>query len=311
MSTENDFVILADSNSDLGADLRERFGIDYICGHIVVPEKGDVYAPLDWDTFDREAFYADLKRRPEQYSTSPANIAEFEARFEEYVRAGRGVLMVALSSGISGAYNFACRARDAVLRRNPGAKIRVIDSLRFGPAIGLMAATASELRARGQSVDETADWLEANKNRFHQAGWLDDLSFVAKRGRITHPKAFFGTLVGVKPIGEFDYNGLTTVIGKAKGAKKAYAALLSYIEATGEGLEDQIIFIAQSLRREQAEQYRQMIEERFHPRAVYISDVYPSCGINIGPGLMAAYYVGRPISPDLSEEKNLLGKFLD
>ena len=101
------------------------------------------------------------------------------------------------------------------------------------------------------------------------------------------------------------------MLGKAKGSKKAYSALLSYIEGTIENPEEQIIFIAQTNRLPQAEEYKKMIEEKFHPKAVYIKDVFPSCGINIGPGLMAAYYVGKPISKDLSFERELLNKYLE
>ena len=108
----------------------------------------------------------------------------------------------------------------------------------------------------------------------------------------------------------FDSGGMTTVLGKAKGAKAAYAVLLKYIEATIENPEDQVIFIAQSCRYPQAEVYKKMIEDKFHPKAVYINDVYPFCGINVGPGLMAAYYVGKPISDDLSAERALIEQFI-
>ena len=110
----------------------------------------------------------------------------------------------------------------------------------------------------------------------------------------------------MKPIGEFDYNGLTTVLGKATGAKAAYNALLKYMEATIEKPEEQIIMIAETFRYPQAEVYKTMIEDKFHPKAVYIQDVYPSCGVNLGPGLMAAYYIGKPISKDLSEERAIM-----
>ena len=199
---------------------------------------------------------------------------------------------------------------DLILAKYPDAKIKLIDSLRFGPGFGLMLVHASMLRSEGKSFEEAADYLETNKNRYHQAGWLDDLSFVAKKGRITHPKAFFGQLAGIKPIGEFDAGGLTTVLGKAKGAKAAYSVLMKYIEATIEDPEDQYIFIAQTSRYPQAQAYKKMIEEKFNPKAVYIIDVFPFCGINIGPGLMAAYYVGKPISGDLSAERALIEQFV-
>lgn len=302
------FIILADATCDLSEEFQREYDIGVIPGHIELPDGTEIPSFLKWEKYSREDFYASLKKNPNGYSTAPANITEFVAALEPYAAKGVGVLLMTISGGISATFNFACQAREELLRKYPSAEIRIVDSMRFGPGFGLMAVWASMLRAQGKTLAETAQWLEENKNRFHQAGWLDDLSFVAKKGRITQPKAFFGTLAGVKPIGEFDYNGLTTVLGKVKGAKTAYSVLLGYMEATIENPEDQIIFIAQTNRLPQAMEYKKMIEEKFHPKAVFINDVFPSCGINIGPGLMAAYYMGKPISRDLSEERALFDK---
>lgn len=302
------FVILADATCDLSEEFQKEYDIGVIPGHIALPDGTEIPAFLKWEKYSREDFYASLKKNPNGYSTSPANVAEFSAAMEPYAAENVGVLLLTISSGISGAFNFASQAREELLRKYPSADIRIVDTMRFGPGFGLMAVYASMLRSQGKTLAETAQWLEDNKNRFHQAGWLDDLSFVAKKGRITQPKAFFGTLAGVKPIGEFDYNGLTTVLGKVKGAKTAYSVLLGYMEATIENPEEQIIFIAQTNRLPQAMEYKKMIEEKFRPKAVFVNDVFPSCGINIGPGLMAAYYMGKPISKDLSEERALFDK---
>lgn len=300
------FAILADGTCDLSEAFSTQYDIRVLPGHIVLPDKSEISAYLKWETVSRDDFYADLKKRPNDYTTAPPNSAEFAAAMEEAAAGGTALLVMTISSGISGAFSFAEIARQSVLEKYPDANIRCVDSMRFGPGFGLMAIYAARLREEGKTMEETADWLENNKNRFHQAGWLDDLSFVAKKGRLTNAKAFFGTLAGVKPIGEFDYNGLTTVIGKAKGAKAAYAALLEYIEKTIEDPEGQTIFIAQTNRLPQAEKFKELIAERFGPREIFINDVFPSCGINIGPGLMAAYYLGKPISKDLSEEKALI-----
>lgn len=302
------FVILADATCDLNESFQKEYDIGVIPGHIELPDKTEIPSFLKWEAYSRDEFYAALKKNPNGYATSPANVAEFAAAMEPYAAEKVGILLMTISSGISGAYNFACQARKEVLEKYPEAEICCVDSMRFGPGFGLMAVWASMLRAEGKSLSETAQWLEENKNRFHQAGWLDDLSFVAKKGRISQPKAFFGTLAGVKPIGEFDDNGLTTVLGKVKGAKAAYAVLLSYMEATIEDPENQMIFIAQTNRLPQAMEYKKLIEEKFHPKAVYVNDVFPACGINIGPGLMAAYYLGKPISKGLTEERELFGK---
>lgn len=304
------FVILLDSTCDLTKELRDKYGVEYIFGHLKTPDGKEQVCPLDWETITASEFYKSLRAAPNDFSTSPPNIDEWKNAFEKYTAEGYGVLVMTISSSLSGTYNFATQAAKETLETNEKARIRIIDSRRFSSACGLMATYASDMRASGKTLDETADWIEENKNRFHQAGWLDDLSFVAKKGRLTKAKAFFGTLVGVKPIGEFDYNGLTTVIGKAKGEKQAYKVLLDYVEKTIENPEDQIIIIATSDRQKQAEAYKAMIEERFKPKAVYVNSVYPASGVNVGPGLMAAYYLGKPISEGLTEEKSIIEELL-
>ena len=140
--------------------------------------------------------------------------------------------------------------------------------------------------------------------------WLDDLSFVARKGRLTNSQAFFGKLIGIKPLGDIDYNGMTTVIGKAKGERAAYEAILGYIERTIEAPERQIVFVAHSDREKQALVLRDRIQQRIHPKEIIMTDVFRSCGVNVGPGLMAAYYVGRPISEGLAEERALMRELL-
>ncbi len=305
------FILITDGTSDINEEMQKEFDIVPVLGHLHLPDGGEISQFLSWKDMDREDYYSKLKKNPNDYSTSPPNPDMFAAVYEKYVSQGNDVMVITMSSGMSGTYDFAVKGRDQVLEKYSDAKINVIDSLRFGPGFGLMVVKAAQLRDEGKSLDEVTAWIEENKCRYHQAGWLDDLSFVAKKGRLNHAAAFMGTIVGIKPIGEFDYNGMTTPIGKAKGAKKAYSVLLKYIAATIEKPEEQMIFVAQSNRLAQAEKYKQMIEETIKPKEVRIVDVFPATGINVGPGLMAAYYIGKPISKDLEEEKALIVEFLN
>ena len=304
------FAIMPDTTCDLSDEFQKEYDIEVILGHYTTPDGVEHVSIHNWNTIDRDEFYKGVKANPDGYTTAPPNAQECYLAFKKHVEKGEGVLAMAISTGISGTFAFMSEAKNELLKEFPDAEIYVIDTLRFGPGFGLMAVYASNLRKEGKSLKEIAEWLEENKNCFHQTGWMDDLSFVAKKGRLTHAKAFFGTLVGVKPVGEFDYNGLTTVIGKGKGEKETYKILLEYIDRHIIDPSKQIIFIATSNRHKQAEVFKQMIEERFHPVAVYVNDVYSNCGINIGPGLMAAYYFGKPISKGLVEETKCFEEIL-
>ncbi len=304
------FVILPDVTCDLSQELREKFDIEYVKGHIVFPDKIEREGVLEWKYCTREEFYKDLKKNPNEYSTSPANIDEFKEAFEHYVKEGYDVLSLTISSALSGTYNFALKARELVLEDYPDAKIICIDSQRYSNGFGLIAIYASILRSEGKDIEEVAKIIEEKKNCFHEMGWLDDLSFVAKKGRLSNSKAFFGTLIGIKPLGEFNHQGLTTVLGKAKGEKKAYQAIMNYIEKTIENPSEQIILIAQTNHMKQALEFKEMIQNKFNPKEIIINDVFPSCGINVGPGLMAAFYMGKPISEDLKAETEIMNEVL-
>ncbi len=305
------FAILVDGACDLTPEQCRARDILVAPSHVTPAGGEDMIFRNSWDEIGRDAFYAAIKKDPDAYTTSPPNAEEFKAILEPLLKEGRGVLAITISTGISGTMDFLTQAVRELKETYPEADVRTVDSLRFSVAFGMLALRAADLRDEGKSLDEASGEIERVKNTLHQAGWLDDLSFVAKKGRLTHAKAFFGSMAGIKPIGEFDYNGLTTIIGKARGQKQAFAALLDYIEKTGVDLADQDMVIAQTCRMPQAEAFRDMIQARFHPKSIRICDVFVACGINIGPGLMAAYYFGTPISQGLKDERAILAAALE
>lgn len=305
------FVVITDSSSDLTKEIRERFDIEYLPGHLTLPDGRTVPQLLEWtEDYQRKDFYARI-RKGEIYTTAPASPAETAEVFKKYIKEGKDIVSLSISTALSGTYNFTVEARDIVLKEYPDAKIFCVDTLRYSSLQGLMVVYAAMLRDEGKTAEEAYEWLESNKNRFHSMGWVDDLKFLAVKGRMSNAKAFMGTLIGIKPLGENSSNGLTTIIGKAKGAKAGYEASLRYIEETIENPQDQIVFVATTDREEDTLKYKQMIEERIKPKEVILTYIFPSCGVNIGPGLMCAYYVGKPISDDMKAETELMTSILE
>lgn len=308
----SNFAIICDVTCDLSKELQAKYNIRALDGHYKTPDGVEHTANCEWGSEEAAiAFYNDLKKNPAGYTTAPLSPDEVKAVLEEYIAQGTtDILCLTISTGLSGTYNFFNAAKEEVLAAHPEANIKVVNSLRYSTAFGAIAIKASLLREEGKSFDEVYAWVEENKNSFHQMGWLDDLSFLAKKGRMNNFKAFMGQLIGIKPLGEINHNGLTTVIGKAKGASKAYEAMLAYMEKTIVDPNNQIIFIAQTNRKKFAEEFRTLVEERFHPAEIIMTDVHVMNGINIGPGLMAAYYFGKPTSENLVEETAIMDSIL-
>ena len=119
-----------------------------------------------------------------------------------------------------------------------------------------------------------------------------------------------GTLVGVKPIGDFDRHGKTKVFAKAIGLKKAIEASAEYVRRTIVDPENQILFVAHTHRAKEAELLRRRVEELVHPKETILVECGPSIGVNVGPGLYACFYFGKEISEDCLEEERIMKEIL-
>ncbi len=305
------FVILPDVTCDLNTDLRELFGLeDYVRGHVIIDGELDIAATLDWDMMSRDEFYKILGDKKRSVSTAPANTEEYYGIFSDYVERGIDIISISLSSSISATHRFASAARKQVLANHPDAKIACVDSYRMSGGFGVLVINALLMQKQGKSFDEIVDWLENNKRRVHQMGPIDDLMFIARRGRITMGKAIMGSFAGVKPMGDCNAEGYTTILGKAKGIKKAIDATAKYVAATIERPEEQYILISHTDREELACVLCERLAELVPVKKVLVSDVFMGCAPNIGPGMLGVYYLGKPITEDLAEEKETLARVL-
>ena len=216
------------------------------------------------------------------------------------------MLSMSISSKISVTYNTAKAAAERAGAEFPERRIYAFDSLRMSGSFGLLVAYALMLQKEGKSFDEVVAWLEENKHRVHQMGPIDDLTFIARRGKISKGKAFMGNLAGVKPMGDNNTDGYVTVLAKVKGIKKALEATVAYIAEMATDAEAQYIFIMHSDREKYATELKAILESKIPCRGVLVGDVFDGCGTNIGPGMISAYFLGNPISPEGEAEKDAL-----
>lgn len=307
----SDFVIIPDSSSDLTRELRERFDIPaYARGAFYFPDGRETLADLDWEQIDPKTYYESMSGRKILFKTASAPQGEVYEVYERFMKEGKDILAITLSSALSGTYQNCLSVSKELMEKYPGRKIVVVDSLRYSTALSLLVIMACQKRNEGATLEETAAYVEANKHCVHQMGPMDDLFFLVKTGRISNFKAFFGTLVGINPMADFNRKGLAQVLGKFKGKKNAFDAVIEYMSKTIENPEDQIIFVAHSNREQAAQVLADRIRETFHPKEIIINHVGMSCGASIGPGLCATFYQGKEISEGMEAEQALMKEIM-
>lgn len=307
----SDFVIIPDSSSDLTKELRDRFRIpECIKGIVYFPDGHEELSDIDWERYDPKTFYESMSDKKTLYKTACPPIEDIISVYERYLKEGKDILAICLSSALSGTYQICEMIKGQLLEKYPERKIICIDSMRYSTALSLLVIMAAMKQQEGATLEETAAFVESNKHYIHQMGPMDDLFFLCKTGRISNYKAFFGTLVGINPMADFNRQGLSEVLGKFKGKKAAFDAVIKYMRETVIDPENQIMFVAHSNRPQAAEILRDMIISEFHPKEVVINHVGMSCGASIGPGLCAAFYFGTEISEGMAREKEIMNTII-
>ena len=305
------YVIIPDSGSDLTKDLRERFDIPEILrGVLYYPDGHSELADIDWETMTSEQFYDSMKGRSALYRTACAPGEEIIEKYERWLKQGYDIISPVLSTALSATYDDCKQVAKDLLAKYPERKITVVDSLRYSTSLALLVAGAAVKRQEGASYDEVVEYLETEKTKIHEMGAMDDLYFLVKKGRISNFKAFFGTKIGLNILADFNEGGLSEPIGKLKGKKDAFDAIVEYMDKIAVNPSEQIIFVAHSNRLDQAKLLADRIKERFNPKELILSDIGVSCGANIGPGMCAVFFKGEPVSKGMEKEKATMDEII-
>jgi len=128
-------------------------------------------------------------------STSQVNVEEYEEYFDEFLRQGKDILHLTLSSGVSGTINSAMIAKSEMNERYPERKIYIVDSLAASSGTGLLMDKLADLRDEGRTIEEVRDFAENNKFRVNHWFFSTDLTYYVRGGRISKTEGFLGNML--------------------------------------------------------------------------------------------------------------------
>lgn len=282
------YEIFTDSSCDLPKEIIEKFDLKVMQLEVIIDEKPPV---LNRD-IDIKDFYDQL-RNGASAKTSAVTLGYFEENMKAALEAGKDILYLGFSSGLSATYNNGVMVIEDLLEEYPDRKVLYTDTLCGSVGQGLVVYHAARLREEGKSIEEVLEAVEAIKQRVHHQVTVNDLFFLKRGGRISAATAVAGTVLQFKPIIIVDEAGKLSNIGKVRGRKASIAELFRRLKVTQKFDELGYVFISHSDCLDDVNILVNMIKADYPNTEIVISDIGPVIGAHTGPGAIALCHLGK------------------
>lgn len=215
------FVI--DSASDILPEEAARMGITVLPLTVTF---GETTYRDSVDLSHRE-FFEKLAACRDLPTTSQLPPADFADCFEQLTAAGQDVVVITVSSKLSGTYQSATIAAADY----PG-RVFVVDSLSAAIGQRILLLRGLELAEEGLSAGQIAERLDEEKARIRVMAVIDTLEYLKKGGRISAATALAGTVLSMKPAIEI-CEGTVSMAGKARGSRQGNLLLRQLMDKYG------------------------------------------------------------------------------
>lgn len=278
--------LFTDTSANLPVEIIDEYGIEVVPFSYTID--GVEYIPER--EFDGKAFYAAM-RAGSAVKTSMVNAGTFIEHFKTALDAGKDVLYIGMSGGISGTANAALMAKQELDEEYPDRKIVVIDTLAASLGEGLFVIKAAEHLKDGVAIDAIEETIRAQVPSMCQSFTVDDLKYLKKTGRVSGAAAIIGNVLSIHPILIGDYEGKIVVKAKVRGMKRTLDALAErYAELALSKTETIGIAHADN------EEGKAYLVQRLRDKGLTgkcLSVCYePVTGSHVGPGTVALFFFG-------------------
>ncbi len=181
----------------------------------------------DGVNMSRTAFYEYLQTCKELPATSQPSPDLFARAYEEAVQAGDKVIVITISSKLSGTIQSA-----NIAAMDYEDDVFVVDSRNAAIGAGVLAEYALQLAESGMAAEAIVEQLEIKKKDLVLFAALDTLEYLVRGGRLSKVAGMAGGMLNIKPVITLN-GGVIEVIAKARGTKQANITLNKVIAASG------------------------------------------------------------------------------
>ena len=211
--------------------------------------------------------------------------------FEPFLKDGKDVLHIPLSSGLSGTAQNAVSAMNELRLKYPGRKIIVFDFKGASMGQGLCIDYLTQMRDNGKTIHEAEAWLKENALKICHYFTVDDLGHLRRGGRISGAASFVGSLLKIKPLLHVDNDGKLIPLKKVIGRKKALAGLVESMKELAADIGR--VFICHGDCEEDAKIVAEKVRTELNIDDIVINIMGPIIGLHAGPGTIALFFMGK------------------
>jgi len=269
--------IVTDSLSDITSDVAERLGITVVPLTVLFGHE----AYLDRVTITTDQFYERLVRGPIWPTTTQPTPAAFAAVYEKLAETTDEILVVTLSSKMSGTYQSATGAKPMVKKK---CRIEVIDSETVAMGLGLIVMAAAKQAQKGAKLKDLVDFVNRGKARSHFIAYFDTLKYLAKGGRIGKAQGLLGSLLSVKPLLNVK-EGEMAPVTRVRSLPAGMDYIYKFASAFGDRIEN--VAVEHTTNPDEADRLAERLSAVVPKEKIIRSTVSPVLGTYGGPGAVA------------------------
>ena len=274
-------AVVTDTTSYLPAEITTELDVTLVPLYVVF---GPDRIERETDITDYLAFFEELRGVESLPTTSQPSVGDFISAYEPLLAAGRDVVSIHISAGLSGTAGSATQAADQLAREDKGGeRIHVIDSETAAGGLGMVVLAAARAAASGATAEEVTERARATRADLKMWFAVDTLEFLRRGGRIGAASAWIGSTLRIKPILTVERE--LAPVERVRTSSRAFERMVDYARQRHESGAD--AWVVQHIAApEQAERLAERCHEIFGCGPLFVSEIGPVISTHTGPGLL-------------------------
>ena len=284
-------VIVTDCAADMPSEELASLGVTQAPLYIQFPE-----GEIDSSDISIDAFYDRLEAmRPAIPTTALPSSGQFEELYNRLAGAGKQILSIHISSGLSGTFNAAKLGGEQAL-----AKVYAWDSMTLSGGERFQVLAAAWADRAGWELDKIFERLEQIRANTEVIYTLETLEYLAHGGRIGRVQALMGSVLKIKPIIRVDHaDGKYSTVSKSRTIPQALDGILDHLHQTYADV-PVWVNVLHGRFAQAADELAAKAKERLNVARLEVNRISPVLGVHTGPGIVGAAVLPAHLLEDLA-----------